>query len=165
MGCLQRMQTGAIKASLRAGGLDGDHAFGDYSSRQPPESNAKEPVPRARQPDLPKRAGITTGYYMARPARVESSFLRDRAPVDSASAPLSPSARLPPATLHQVPMRRIGLAIVLALSPASCAVRYRCAATNESVARIVELNWPASPKPMTDPRGRLLLVTLEAACE
>jgi len=52
------MQTGAIKASLRAGGLDGGHAFGDYSSRQPPESNAKEPVPRARQPDLPKRAGV-----------------------------------------------------------------------------------------------------------
>ena len=48
-----------------------------------PESNAKEPLPHARQPDLPKRAGITTGYYMARPARVESSFVRDRAPVGS----------------------------------------------------------------------------------
>src|SRR5215831_5758948 len=39
-------------------GLNGGHAFGDYSSRQPPESNAKEPVPHARQPDLRKRAGV-----------------------------------------------------------------------------------------------------------
>src|SRR5262245_6118173 len=76
MGCLQTMQTGAIKASLRAGGLDGDHAFGDCGSRQPPESNAKEPVPRARQPDLPKRAEVTTGCYMARPARAQSIVVR-----------------------------------------------------------------------------------------
>src|SRR5262249_53572743 len=41
-----------------SGGVDGGHAFSDYSSRQLPESNAKEPVPRARQPDLPKRAGV-----------------------------------------------------------------------------------------------------------
>ncbi len=50
-------------------------------------------------------------------------------------------------------MRRIGLAVILALSLLLAPSGIECAATNESVARIVELNWPASPKPMTDPVG------------
>ena len=58
-----------------SGGLDGGHAFGDYSSRQLPESNAKEPVPRARQPDLPKRAGVTPAtIWLVQPEQSLSFF-------------------------------------------------------------------------------------------
>ena len=68
MGCLQRMQTGAMKASLRLE-LGGGHAFGDCA-----ECAATRSTDAGRG---------TTGYYMACPARAESSFLPGRPPVGS----------------------------------------------------------------------------------
>ena len=68
------------KGQVVGGGLDGDHAFGDCSSRRPRRATSRDPLPHARQPDLPKRAGVTTGYYMERPARAECISPRDRSP-------------------------------------------------------------------------------------
>jgi hypothetical protein len=80
MDCLHSLQTGAIKASLRSGGLDDDHAFGDCSSRQPHGATPRNPC-RMRG-NLIYRSG--PGYHRllhGRPARVESSLLCGHLPV------------------------------------------------------------------------------------
>jgi hypothetical protein len=56
MDCLHSLQTGAIKASLHQVGWTGTTPS-VTAVLTAPESNAKEPMPHARQPDLPKRAG------------------------------------------------------------------------------------------------------------
>jgi len=45
-----------------------------------PESNAKEPLPHARQPGSTEAGRGTTGYYMERPARAQSNLLRGLSP-------------------------------------------------------------------------------------
>jgi len=59
MACLQRMQTGAIPASLIDSGLDGGHAFGDCSSRQPRRATPGNPCRMRGNPIY--RSGL--GYH------------------------------------------------------------------------------------------------------
>ena len=78
MACLQRMQRGAIQASL-SGGLDGDHAFGDCSSRRLRRATPRNPC-RVRGNPVCRSGPDTTGYYMdAQPERsLHPSFPRMR---------------------------------------------------------------------------------------
>src|SRR5262249_61366766 len=91
MACLHKSQTGtgAIKASLRRRGPDGDHALGDCSSPTAPESNAKEPC-RVRGNLIYRSGPGDTRRYMAHPARVESSFVRHRARLGRSRAFIPP---------------------------------------------------------------------------
>jgi hypothetical protein len=74
MACWHSLQTGAIKASLRQVGW----TVTTPSVTAVPDSrgeHAKEPLPRARQPDQPKRAGVPPATtWTASPSRVYCPF-------------------------------------------------------------------------------------------
>ena len=86
MACLQRVQIGAIQASLRSVGWTA--ATPSVTAAPNGSREQRQGTRAACAATRSTEAGRgTTGYYMARPARVESSLLRGRPPVGDA-APL-----------------------------------------------------------------------------
>src|SRR2546426_123905 len=82
--------------SARAGDaveLDGDHAFGDCGSRRPVKAASKNPCRMRGNYSSTEASRGTSGCYVERPARVDSTSLAEAPPVEQAREPLGRHGR------------------------------------------------------------------------